>query len=41
MGTTKKNYSVDSITKAASIIIALGSDVSSEIYKYLRDEEIE
>ena len=32
---------VDPITKAASIIIALGSDVSSEIYKYLRDDEIE
>ncbi len=41
LGNSKKNYSLDSITKAASIIIALGSDVSSEIYKYLRDEEIE
>ncbi len=36
-----QNSDVDSITKAASIIIALGSDVSSEIYKYLRDDEIE
>ena len=43
MKSSKKNQSsdVDSITKAASIIIALGSDVSSEIYKYLRDDEIE
>ncbi|MBR6837528.1 MAG: flagellar motor switch protein FliG, partial [Oscillospiraceae bacterium] len=32
---------MDSITKAASIIIALGADVSSEIFKYLRDDEIE
>ena len=27
--------------KAASIIIALGSDVASQIYKYLREEEVE
>ncbi len=32
---------IDPITKAASIIIALGSDVASEIFKYLRDDEIE
>lgn len=44
MKSSKKGSSdggVDSVTKAASIIIALGSDVSSEIYKYLRDDEIE
>ena len=37
----KSSGKVDSITKAASIIIALGADVSSEIFKYLRDDEIE
>ena len=37
----KSSDKIDSITKAASIIIALGSDVSSEIFKYLRDDEIE
>lgn len=37
----KNTSKVDSITKAASIIIALGADVSSEIFKYLRDDEIE
>ena len=28
-------------TKVAAIIIALGADSASEVYKYLRDEEIE
>lgn len=37
----KSSGKVDSLTKAASIIIALGSDVSSEVFKYLRDDEIE
>ena len=27
--------------KAAAVIIALGSDYASSIYKYLREEEIE
>lgn len=31
----------DTIQKAAQIIIALGADVSSEIFKYLKDDEIE
>lgn len=31
----------DPLKKAASLIIALGSDVSSEIYRYLSKEEIE
>ncbi len=30
-----------SIQKAAAVIVAMGSDCASEVYKYLKDEEIE
>ena len=32
---------ISSTTKAAAIIIALGADSASEVYKHMRDEEIE
>lgn len=32
---------ISSRTKAAAVLIALGADSASEVYKYLRDEEIE
>lgn len=32
---------VSSLTKVAAVMIALGSDSASEIYKFLRDDEIE
>ena len=32
---------IPSMTKAAAVLIALGADSASQVYKYLRDEEIE
>lgn len=38
---TEKQPKITQATKAAAIIIALGVDSASEVYKYLRDDEIE
>ena len=39
--TSKQQPKITPATKVAAIIIALGADSASEVYKYLRDEEIE
>ena len=36
-----KQLRMDSKKKAAAVIISLGSEAASQIYKYLREEEIE
>lgn len=38
---TEKQPKITQATKVAAIIIALGVDSASEVYKYLRDDEIE
>ena len=38
--TSKQQPKITPATKVAAIIIALGADSASEVYKYLRDEEI-
>lgn len=38
---TEKNSEITQATKVAAIMIALGVDSASEVYKYLRDDEIE
>ncbi len=38
---TEKQSQITSATKVAAIMIALGVDSASEVYKYLRDDEIE
>ncbi len=39
MATSKKP--ITSVQKAAAVIIALGSDTASQIYKYLKEDEVE
>lgn len=39
--TTEKESKITPATKVAAIMIALGVDSASEVYKYLRDDEIE
>ena len=36
---TEKQSQITSATKVAAIMIALGVDSASEVYKYLRDDE--
>ncbi len=38
---TEKQSEITQATKVAAIMIALGVDSASEVYKYLRDDEIE
>lgn len=39
--TTSSNTKLSAAQRAAAVIIALGADNASEVYKYLRDEEVE
>lgn len=41
MASTETEAKVNSATKVAAIMIALGVESASEVYKYLRDDEIE